>query len=174
MVRFDADADADAGATVAARVDLPPEPQQERVLHGQVVRRRLYVSRDGRFAAVVNDFGRHGQVVDLDSGEVTLSLDGGFRHAYTVPFSFAFTEEGGRTLAVHRTGWNRLDLSDALSGELLTARDPGHRLDYFHGALSVSPQGTRIADDGWVWHPLGVPSVWNLRSWAGVVSREVV
>jgi len=153
---------------------VPAEPEH-RPWAGKQLRRRLYASPDGRFAAVVNDFGHHGQVLDLDAGSVTLTLHGGDYHPDTVPFSLALAEHGGRTVVVHRTAWNRLDVSDARTGELLTARDtpgygpdrerPDHYLDYFHGGLHLSPTGRRVADDGWVWHPVGVPSAWELRRW---------
>ncbi|MBK6014476.1 YncE family protein [Streptomyces sp. MBT53] len=163
LVRFDADS---GTARTVGATTVPAEPQPD-YWREHVVRRRLHASHDGRFAGIVNDYGRYGEVADLETGRVTLSLDGGDYHQYTVPFSFAFTQHKGRTLVVHRTAWNRLDVSDALTGELLTPRDPGipHRLDYFHGALAVSPRGTRIADDGWIWQPYGVPTVLNLRSW---------
>jgi hypothetical protein len=106
---------------------------------------------------------------------VTLSLDGGSYHPETVPFSLAFTRHHGRTAVIHRTSWNRLDASDAATGELLTSREPtsyrrgearpGHYLDYFHGALHLSPGGRWAADDGWVWHPVGIPAVWDVRRW---------
>jgi hypothetical protein len=142
---------------------------------GQAMRRRLHVSSRGELAAVVNDYGRWGEVVDLRSGSATLSLDGGDYCEETVPFSFAFAELRGRTFAIHRTDWNRLDISDPATGELLSARGPTryaageprpeHYLDYFHGALLVSPSSTRVLDDGWVWHPVGLPSVWSLEKW---------
>jgi hypothetical protein len=130
-------------------------------------RTRLHVSRRGEFAAVVNDYGLDGQVVDLRSGVVTLELDGGGYFPQTVPFSFAFAELRGRTIAVHRTAWNRLDMSDPSDGQLLSQRQGSkeHYLDYFHGALYVSPGGTRILDDGWVWHPVGMPVAWSLEHW---------
>jgi hypothetical protein len=37
-----------------------------------------------------------------------------------VPFSVAFALDGERTLVVHRTDWNRLDISDAATGARLT------------------------------------------------------
>ncbi|MEZ4446946.1 MAG: hypothetical protein R3B72_48145 [Polyangiaceae bacterium] len=133
------------------------------------------MSRDGRSAAVVNDYGRQGQVIDLRHGRVTMQLDGGDYHPDTVPFSAAFVDVGGRSLLAHRTSWNRLDLSDPRDGALLTARGPTsyrrgeerpeHYLDYFHGALRVSPSHRRIADDGWVWHPIGVVTTWELEPW---------
>ena len=78
-------------------------------------------------------------------------------------------------MAIHRTAWNRLDASDAATGMLLTKRGPTshgageekpeHYLDYFHGRLVVSPDGRRILDDGWVWHPVGIPTVWDVGRW---------
>jgi hypothetical protein len=95
-------------------------------------------------------------------------------------------------VVIHRTSWNRLDVSDASTGQLLSERSPTsyqageqrpeHYLDYFHGALYLSPKGTRILDDGWVWHPVGIPVVWSLDQWLsgevwesedGLTRREV-
>ena len=142
---------------------------------GHPLRRRLHASTDGRFAAVVNDFGHLGQVLDLRTGQVTIALHGGDYHSNTVPFSLAFAVHAGRTVVVHRTEWNRLEVSDPATGALLTTREitayrvgrerPPHYLDYFHGALYASPDGRWLADDGWVWHPCGIPVVWELRRW---------
>lgn len=164
--------DADTGEWLhLGSVDVPAEPDHQ----GPVPRRRLHASGNGNFVAVVNDYGRYGQVMDLRSSKVTLMLDGGQYHPETVPFSFAFAEAHGRVVAIHRTNWNRLDVSDPSTGELLTNRGPTgwyqgqerpeHYLDYFRGALYVSPRGTHIADDGWVWHPIGIPRVWSLDRW---------
>jgi hypothetical protein len=157
-----------------ARSDVPAEPDRE-PWAGHTLRQHLHTSDRGEFVAVVNDYGRYGQVIDLASGKVTLALDGEDYEPETVPFSFAFTEFNSRVVAIHRTQWNRLDCSDAATGKLLTERGPTryqsgeerpeHYLDYFHGALSVNPSGTRIADDGWIWHPVGVPYAWSLERW---------
>jgi hypothetical protein len=171
LIRFDADSgDLDR----VASVDVPAEPDHKPWC-GHVLRRRLHASACGKFAAVVNDFGRYGRVVDLATGRVTLALDGGDYHPETVPFSFAFAEINGRIVAIHRTAWNRLDVSDPATGVLLSVRGPTgyrqgearpeHYLDYFHGAIYVSPRCSRIVDDGWIWHPVGVPSTWSLDRW---------
>lgn len=159
---------------IVVQVESPREPEPD---GNRKLRRRLHVSADGRFAAVVNDFGRYGQVIDLGRGRRTLELDGGDYHPEQVPFSVAFAEHQGRTVVIHRTAWNRLDVSDAATGRLLTDRTPPeyrtgeqrpeHYLDYFHGALHVSPGGRWIADDGWVWSPVGLPVVWDLHRWLG-------
>ncbi len=136
----------------------------------------LAASPDGRFAAVCNRRGRRrGVVFDLTSGDVTMVLDHeGSSHSAS-PFPISFFEHGGRTLLVHATAWNRLDISDPGSGALLTSRpavshratreDPPHFLDYFHGTLLPSPDGGWIADDGWIWHPVGLVATWDLRRW---------
>jgi hypothetical protein len=142
---------------------------------GHILKRRLHASPGGEFAAIVNDYGRYGQIIDLRTGRVPLTLDGGAYHAETVPVSFGFAQVKGRLVAIHRTDWNRLDVLDPSTGHLLTVRSPTsyrrgeerplHYLDYFHGALHVSPNSIRIADDGWVWHPVGIPTTWDLEPW---------
>jgi len=132
----------------------------------------LHTSGDGRFAAVVNDYGRYGVVVDLGrGGAVTLRLDREDYHADTVPFPLTFLGDGS---VVAATAWNRLDRFDAATGRLLSERDtawaagqprPDYYLDYFHGRLTANRAGTWCLDDGWVWHPVGVPQVIDLAAW---------
>lgn len=169
--RLDADSSKRTRLASPAPIDEPGRTPWMR----HSIRPHLHASGTGEFAAVVSDYGRYGQVIDLRSGEVTLRLDGGEYHPETVPFSFAFAEIDGRTHAIHRTDWNRLDVSDPATGVLLTQRapttfqgeepPPEHYLDYFHGAILVSPDGKHVADDGWVWHPVGAPTVWSLSRW---------
>jgi hypothetical protein len=169
--------DADSGDCLqVASASLVAEPDHKPWV-GHELRHHLHASSDGEFAAVVNDYGRHGRVLELRTGDVTMEVDGGQYHPETVPFSFAFANAAGQVVAIHRTSWNRLDVSDPATGALLTERElkkpqgkeplplPEHYLDYFHGALHVSPGADHILDDGWVWHPVGVPSVWSLPSW---------
>lgn len=169
LFRFDA-RDAKAVGACNLPSEVPSEP-----FRGHALTPHLYASQNGEFAAIVNDYGRYGQVVDLRSGKVTLALDGGKYYPQTVPFSFSFGSWQGQVVVIHRTAWNRLDVSDASSGRLLTERNPTnyregeprppHYLDYFHGALHPSPAGTHILDDGWVWHPVGIPAVWSVERW---------
>lgn len=173
ITRFDADS---GDWTHLARAHLIAEPDHKPWC-GHVLRPHLHSAPGGDFAAIVNDYGRYGQIIDLRSGRVTLELAGGDYHPDTVPFSFAFARVGARIVAIHRTSWNRLDFSDPATGELLSARGPTsyqrgeerppHYLDYFHGALRVSPNGASIVDDGWVWHPVGIPTTWSLEQWVG-------
>ncbi|TDC22607.1 hypothetical protein [Kribbella albertanoniae] len=128
----------------------------------------LHASSDGRFVAVVWDYGRYGAVVDLTDGRVTLQLDRQDYCNFATPFPFAFLSDG---TVVAATDWNRLDRFDTATGELLTPRDTEQRegeeqaLDYFHGRLTVSPTGAWLLDDGWAWHPVGVPVIVALAAW---------
>jgi hypothetical protein len=160
--------------TALATASVPEEPDHQAWCEHEL-RRRLHVSAAGLFAAVVNDYGRFGEVIGLRAGPVTMALDNGGGHAETVPFSLAFARHHGQDVVIHRTAWNRLDVSDAASGRLLTTREPtsfrsgepvpAHYLDYFHGALHLSPDGATIFDDGWFWQPFGIPVTWELAAW---------
>jgi hypothetical protein len=162
------------GCTVVAAKTLIPEPDHEPWLKKPLTP-RLHASPCGRFAAVVNDYGRYGRVVDLQrGGATTMMLDSGDYRTNIVPFSFVFARHDDRTVVVHRTEWNRLDVSDAETGRLLTDRTheqmpdkerPPHYLDYFRGRLHLSPDGRWLADDGWVWAPVGLPCSWSLERW---------
>ena len=142
VTRFDADT---GECRRLAHVSLAAEPDHKPWC-GHILKRRLHASPGGDFAAIVNDYGRYGLIIDLRSGQVTLALDGGDYHSETVPFSFAFVQVNGRVVAIHRRAWNRLDVSDPSTGNLLTARGPTsyqrgedrpiHYLDYFHGGAA--------------------------------------
>jgi hypothetical protein len=160
--------------TDLGRIDLPTEPDHDPWMD-HALTPRLYVSPTEDFIAVVNDYGRKGAVYRVGEREPAMLLDSGGGHENTVPFSFAFVEHRGRCVAIHRTAWNRLDASDPSTGSLLTDRGPtffregeempAHYLDYFHGRLVVSPDGHRIVDDGWVWHPVGIVFIWDVNVW---------
>lgn len=137
----------------------------------------LRLSRDARLAAVYNHHGTRGIVIDLETGRPTVPLSRDGYQTKHCEFPIAFVERGGRTLLVHAPAWNRLDAIDARTGELLTARGPTSEehdeapsprsLDYFHCGLAVSPGGTHIADNGWVWAPVGIVVAWSLERWLG-------
>jgi len=131
----------------------------------------LYLEPNGEFCAVVERHGQFGAVYELSTGRITFQLDRGDYFPRLSVFPVAFLTHAGRTRVVHGTSWNRLDVSDAETGKLLTARvdaqhdDRERYLDYFHGTLSVSPDGKWIADNGWIWHPSGIVRVWNVVDW---------
>src|SRR6185312_8252969 len=120
LLRFDAHS---GRSELITRIGLPSESARE-PFGGHTLTRRLHVSHNCEFAAVVNDYGQYGQVIDLRSGEITLNLDGGDYFPETVPFSFGFASWQGHVVVIHRDAWNRLDVSDASTGKLLSERGP--------------------------------------------------
>lgn len=130
---------------------------------------------DGRLVAVCNRWGQRGAVLSTDSGTRLMELDRGGDDPDQTEFPLAWLTRDGRPLLIHGSDWNRLDVTDPVSGVSLTDRlspvyvegagYPDHHLEYFHGRLSVSPGQHRIADDGWVWHPFGAPAVWSVDAW---------
>ena len=135
----------------------------------------LRVSDDGRFAAIANRRGVKGAVIDLSTGRTTMSIYREDYYAEHCPFPLAFVQKDSQWLLIHATQWNRLDVSDPATGELLTARPspqlrvgksrPEHDLDYFHATLLPSPDGRWIADNGWGWQPVGIVRTWSIERW---------
>ncbi|WP_344313225.1 hypothetical protein [Fodinicola feengrottensis] len=108
-------------------------------------------------------------ILDIATGR-TIALDRGPYQCKTTPFPIAFLDDA----VIVATDWNRLDLFDMASGHLSSNRDtawqrecprPEHYLDYFHGRLLLNPSGGSLADDGWIWSPVGAPSVIDVEGW---------
>lgn len=131
---------------------------------------QIVVSMDGTTAAVSGRYGRHAAVYDLVDGKELMQLSRDDYHHDASMFPLCFAKSGQRLLLIHGTEWNRLDLTDVRTGERLSERiiptynDAGY-LNYFHGALSVSPDQRWIVNSGWVWQPLGVLRAWSLDNW---------
>jgi hypothetical protein len=144
----------------------------EVVLAGNI---KLYVSHAGDFAAVVNNKGGDGLVINLLERRLTMKFSRSEYHHGVTPFPVAFFERDGKAYLVHGSGWNMLDISDPQTGQELTKREypewkkgdprPEHYLDYFHSTLSVSPDQERIAEWGWAWSPVGSIRTWSLKAW---------
>ena len=164
----------DQAGEVAAEYSLSVTPEPPNEWTGHVRGLALHTSPDGLFAAVVTDYGQFGQVIDLETGARPLVLDRGSYHNETTPFPVCCVTVDGDAVVVAATAWNRLDTFLAATGRLLTSREtewvrgqprPEHYLDYFHGRLLASPGGRWILDDGWVWSPVGVPTVIDVAAW---------
>ncbi|MGO1051130.1 hypothetical protein [Crossiella sp. CA198] len=136
----------------------------------------LHTSADGRFAAVTDDYGWHGSLVDLAAGHEVFPLyrDDGW-DVFTVPYGVAFLPDN--TL-IAQTDWNRVDAFALPGGELLTGREittewprdgpePENHISDFHGSLHPSPSGRWLLTNGWVWHPFPLPALIDVTAWLG-------
>lgn len=164
LLEFDASKPSLCAVTTISQLGLPTDQPVS-----------IAVSRDGRFVAVTQIHGPDGVVFDRVNRRATMRLARGDYYPEHCRFPVAFFEQEGRQLLIHATDWNRLDLSDPADGALLSRREPtsyrqgearpAHDLDYFHCGLAVSPDGHWIANNGWIWHPVGVVTSWNLQRW---------
>ncbi|MCB9855053.1 MAG: hypothetical protein H6818_05140 [Phycisphaerales bacterium] len=134
----------------------------------------LCVSPDLEYGAVYQTFGERAHVFHMHKYD-SMDLTRGTYCTKHSHFSIAFFRENGRPLLVAATDWNRLEVFDPASGDILTKRgpnmtlkngkEPKHFFGQFRGQLTVSPDECRIVDNGWVWTPFGSAKVWNLRDW---------
>ncbi len=83
-------------------------------------------------------------------------------------------KQDSRSYLIHATDWNRLDIRDLHTGNIITEREnleynaanqDSRYLNYFHCSISVSPNSYYIIDNGWVWHPQGVIVSWSINDW---------
>jgi hypothetical protein len=135
---------------------------------------------DGPWVGVTERFGVNAALVDTRSGEVRPFVRTDY-HCDVSSYSFGFLHHTGRTVVAAQTQWNRLDLFDAETGELLTDREvsitesgevgaDGNRiyrkvnyLDYFHSLLHTNPSGTAFLSNGWVWHPADMVRIYRVE-----------
>lgn len=136
----------------------------------------IQIAANNNIIALYNTYGKFGIIVDLSCRQVIMRFNRDDYHYVESKFPVAFFQHGDRTLLIHGTEWNRLDISDPLTGERLTARElPEYQagrkerdprdLDFFHGQLLVSTDQEWVVDNGWIWHPTGAITKWNLSRW---------
>ena len=110
------------------------------------------------YLCVTERYGLNAATVDIRTGQ-TRSFAREDYHCDVSSYSAGFLEHQERVLLIHQTQWNRLDISDLETGELLTKRQAVPQeavddIDYFHSLLHVSPDGKHFLSNGWIWHPV--------------------
>jgi hypothetical protein len=160
---------------VLVEIDLDRREIRERGRVAVPAPFELHVSASGDFAAVVEapirfeTPGIHGEIVELATDR-RIPLLREENDSDVGRFPFAFITHRDRDVAIYAPEWNRLAAFDVRSGEALTARPTPahgdrHYVDYYHCGLHVSPRGTMIADNGWVWQPVGIVTTWSIARW---------
>lgn len=84
----------------------------------------------------------------------------------------------GNLFLVYAIVWNRLDVIDVATGEVITKRLTGEampvdspyqgnrkELYYSFCGLEISQDSSLIASSGWLSHPVGVVAWWSLKDW---------
>jgi hypothetical protein len=132
------------------------------------------------YVCVTERFGCNASLVNIETGTVR-ELKREPYHADVSSYSIGFIEQDDRTLLIHQTAWNRLDILDIATGENLTEREIICRetdvknedgntkyeyrnyLDFFHSRIQVSPEGEYFLSNGWVWGPQDRIAIFSLR-----------
>jgi hypothetical protein len=137
------------------------------------------------YICVSERYGLNAVVVNTESGDIKAFKREDY-YAYASSFSIGFIEHGGRTLLVHQTQWNRLDITDLDTGEFLSEREivcreiangcndengewiearyeERNHIDYFHSLLHISPKGNGFLSNGWLWAPCDRILYFNLE-----------
>ena len=125
------------------------------------------------YICVTERYGLNATVVNIMDRNV-LNLTREDYHSDVSSYSVGFLERDGRVLLIHQTQWNRLDITDLETGELLTKREIIYKktsdmetnkwgtfpkwetknyIDYFHSLLHISPDGKHFLSNGWIWQP---------------------
>lgn len=111
------------------------------------------------YICVTERYGLNAAMVNIVDKHV-LNLTREDYHSNVSSYSIGFLERAGRVLLVHQTAWNRLDVTDPITGGILTKREiiyqkpkPKNYIDYFHSLLHVSPDSKHFLSNGWIWQP---------------------
>ncbi|HED35672.1 MAG TPA: hypothetical protein ENJ08_15875 [Gammaproteobacteria bacterium] len=134
----------------------------------------LVVSRDACFIAVVNSYYVYGEVIDIQASAQTMKLERSAYHVKHCFYPLVFIEHHNKTLLIHATDWDHLDIVDPATGSKVVEHSEAFNLDKcegldrgasFHGELLVSPDQNWLVDNAWEWHPVGVVSSWSIKNW---------
>ena len=122
------------------------------------------VAPKGDVVALVQSTGTKGLLLDRGTNLIR-EVDRSYYHAMAFRYPIAlFTLPSGRTGVVHcPKDYNRLEIEDALTGELLTGGIARDAEDFFHSRLAVSSSGRYLLSAGWVWQPWESLVVYDLR-----------
>ena len=128
------------------------------------------------YICVSEKYGLNASVINLTTKKIQEFRREDY-HSDVSVYSTDFIKREGKIFFIHQTCWNRLDITDLETGELLTERkikieqipdryneetgetikgkwESENYLDYFHSSLHISPDGKNFLSNGWVWSPV--------------------
>ncbi|AEF82435.1 GNAT family N-acetyltransferase [Leadbettera azotonutricia] len=128
------------------------------------------------YICVSERYGLNAAVVNVRDGTVrTFSREN--PEARVTSYSIGFLEiytpgewvhkGSGRGHLIHQTKWNRLDITDLETGEVIAqhpaeAVEAADGFDYFHSLIHISPEQNYFLSNGWVWHPVNIISAYKM------------
>lgn len=119
-------------------------------------------SVNGRYAFIYQRNGTKGLL--LKEGELLREINRSYYCAEVYEYPAAFVSIDSKTYLIHcPVAYNQLDFEDVETGELIT-NIPGRKpADIFHSRLEISPDNNILMCKSWVWHPIDVIEVFNIK-----------
>jgi hypothetical protein len=119
-------------------------------------------SSNGDYAFIYKKLGTKGLL--LKNGELIREINRSYYCSDVYEYPAAFVTLVGKTYLIHcPIAYNQIDFEDVETGELITNVNGREPNDMFYSRLEVSPDGTYLMSKGWVWHPLDVVVVFNIK-----------
>lgn len=121
------------------------------------------------YVCIVQKNGIEGVVLNLSNLKYHKNLIRGDYCADVSPFPIAIYSKDNQNFLIHGTDWNRLDITNLGTDELVTNRiveyeTNSNYFDYFHGSLFVSPNSKLFISSGWVWQPYEVITLYSIEN----------
>lgn len=136
----------------------------------------IKISPQDKYICITNQKGQYGALYDIQKGHLIKDLDRKTYHTEQSVFPVEFIERDGKTLLIHGSDWNHLDITDIQENKLISKRLNQYQsefyLDYFYGELHLSPDKKNILSSGWVWGPASVFKPINLDNWLSTNINE--
>jgi hypothetical protein len=119
-------------------------------------------SANGVYVFIYQKFGTKGLL--LKNGALIKEINRPYYCADVYEFPAAFVTLGVKTYLVHcPVKYNQLDFEDVETGALITNIPDREPEDHFYSRLEISPGGTYLMSKGWVWHPLDMVVVFDIK-----------
>lgn len=127
------------------------------------------------YICISERFGLNAVVVNIDNCKL-IELSRENDDCDISSYSIAFIKTDNKIHLIHQTQWNRLDIMDLETEEIITKREVKYDynretkvdnsinyIDYFHSLLIASPDYNNFIDNGWVWHPIECMYLFNVQ-----------
>ncbi|MBD1383671.1 hypothetical protein IDJ75_00145 [Mucilaginibacter rigui] len=119
-------------------------------------------SSDGKYIFIYKKLGTKGLIIK--NGELLREINRPYYCSNAFEFPAAFITVENRTYLIHcPIAYNQLDFEDVETGEIITNIDNRKPIDRFHSRLEISPDGRWLMSKGWVWHPLDMIMVFDIK-----------
>lgn len=121
------------------------------------------VSPSGDFVALYERLGTKAIILGPDRLFREVNRSYYHAHVHEYPILFFRLADGREALAHCPESYCELQIENPATGERWSTPGTGRLQSMFHSRLAANAEGTRILSAGWVWHPVDVVRVFDLK-----------